>query len=93
MSEQNVVIVRSEKSVGVAYALLIFLGQLGIHRFYLNSVGTGIVQLLLGIVGWATVAIAIGFVPLAVLWVWLIIDLFTTAGMVRSANAGLHAQS
>ena len=90
MVEEKVIIVKSEKSMGLAYVLLIFLGQLGIHRFYLGRVGTGIVQLLLGVVGFATVAFAIGFIPLTVLWIWLIIDLFLTAGMVRASNAQLY---
>jgi len=91
MAEQQVIIVKQEKSIGLAYVLLIFLGQLGIHRFYLGRVGTGVAQLLLGVVGWATFWLVIGFVPLAVLWIWVFIDLFLTAGMVRAANAELHA--
>ena len=87
MSDQQTVIVKKEKSMGIAYALLIFLGQLGLHRFYLNRVGTGIVQLLLGVIGWATTWIVIGFIPLGILALWLLIDLFLTAGMVRSENA------
>jgi TM2 domain-containing membrane protein YozV len=87
MSDQQVVVVKKEKSMGIAYALLIFLGQLGLHRFYLNRVGTGILQFLLGAIGWATVWILIGYIPLAILGIWLLIDLFITAGMVRSENA------
>jgi len=90
MAESQVIIVKKEKSMGLAYVLLIFLGQFGIHRFYLGKVGTGVAQLLLGLVGWATVWIVIGFVPLAILWIWVFIDLFLTAGMVRTANAELN---
>jgi len=35
-TEKQVPVVRVDKSVGLAYLLLIFLGQLGAHRFYLN---------------------------------------------------------
>lgn len=80
---------RTEKSMGVAYALLIFPGTLGLHRFYLDKIGTGVTQLLLGIVGWATIWILIGFIPLAILWVWVVIDLFLTAGMVKEFNENL----
>jgi TM2 domain-containing membrane protein YozV len=63
MTEKQAVIVSHEKSTALAYVLLIFLGQLGIHRFYLGRVGTGLAQLLLGVVGWATAWIVIGLCP------------------------------
>jgi TM2 domain-containing membrane protein YozV len=88
--EQQVLIVKQEKSMGLSYILLIFLGQLGIHRFYLGRIGTGVTQLLLCLLGWATAWIFIGFIPLGILWTWLFIDLFLTAGMVRASNAELR---
>lgn len=86
MAEKQVIIVRQEKSMAAAYVLLIFLGNFGIHRFYVGKAATGITQLLLGVVGWGTTWLMVGFVPLAVLWVWLFFDLFLTAGLVRRAN-------
>ena len=47
MTEQQTIIVKKEKSMAVAYLLLIFLGSLGIHRFYLGKTGSGIAMLLL----------------------------------------------
>ena len=42
----------SKKKKGTAALLCFFLGNLGIHRFYVGKVGTGIVMLLtLGCVG------------------------------------------
>lgn len=42
----------SDKSKGTAALLCFFLGNLGVHRFYVGKVGTGIVMLLtLGCVG------------------------------------------
>lgn len=84
-------VVTQPKSMGIAYALWFFLGQLGLHRFYLDRVGSGAAQLLLGLVGWATVWFLIGFIPLAILWIWLFVDLFLTASMVREANLRITA--
>lgn len=91
MTEQQVIVVKTEKSAGIAYILLIFLGQLGIHRFYLGKTGSAIAQLLLGIIGWATVWIVIGFVPLGILWIWMAVDLFLVPGMVREANSQIQS--
>jgi TM2 domain-containing membrane protein YozV len=58
------------KSIGIAYVLWFFLGLLGIHRFYLNRVGTGILWLLTG----------------GLLGIGWLVDLFLIPGMVRRAN-------
>ncbi len=59
------------RSIAVAYILWFFpLGLLGIHRFYCNRIGTGILWLLTG-----------GLCGIG----WLI-DLFLVPGLVRSAN-------
>lgn len=43
---------RSQKSKTTALILCIFLGGLGIHRFYVGKIGTGILMLLtLGLLG------------------------------------------
>src|SRR5699024_12611722 len=70
-----------QRSIALAYVLWFFLGQIGIHRFYTGRVGTGIMQLLLGIIGWATTWLLIGYIPLGILWSWLFIDIFLIPGM------------
>ncbi|MCD8300063.1 MAG: NINE protein [Clostridiales bacterium] len=45
MDYSNVVL-KSEKKWGVTLALCIFLGYLGIHRFYAGKIGTGILWLI-----------------------------------------------
>lgn len=71
-----------KKSTGVAYLLWFFLGGLGGHRFYLGKTGSAVVQLLLSIVGWATVAVVFGLVLLIPLGIWLIVDAFLIPGMI-----------
>jgi TM2 domain-containing membrane protein YozV len=74
----------AERNVLLAYILWFFLGNLGVHRFYTGRAGTGVVQILLSVVGWATVWVLIGWVFLAVLWLWLIVDIFLIPGMCRT---------
>ncbi len=71
----------ASKSMVIAYVLWFFLGQLGIHRFYLGKIGTAIAQLALGLLGWATALLGIGFFFLVPLWIWLIVDIFLIPGM------------
>lgn len=84
--------VMSPKSVGLAYVLLIFLGGLGIHKFYLDKVGMGVTYLSLTFVGGLLTLIWTGWLLLFAVWVMLIIDLFTLPGNVRTFNARQHAQ-
>ena len=64
----------SPKSKTAAALLAFFLGQLGIHRFYVGKVGTGIVMLLLTIIGYATIAFVVGFFVLAAVGIWILVD-------------------
>lgn len=59
----------TQKSKLAAGLLGIFLGTMGIHRFYLGYTGIGITQLLLGLGGWFTCGITT-----LIAWVWGIID-------------------
>ncbi|MCL6489884.1 MAG: TM2 domain-containing protein [Alicyclobacillus mali] len=85
MSKTITTTVQTQKSLWLAYVLWFFLGSLGIHRFYLGRIKTGIAQLVLGIVGWATVAFIVGFIILPILGIWLLVDAFLIPGMVRKA--------
>lgn len=77
------------KSAVIAYVLWFFLGQLGIHKFYLAQPIQGIFYLLLGLTGWATVGILIGWIFLIPLWILLFIDLFVIPVRVAVLNARL----
>jgi len=54
----------SRKSRLVAAVLCLFLGYLGIHRFYVGKVGTGILWLLTG--GIAGIGIIVDFIMILV---------------------------
>ncbi len=82
----NNVVVANQKSTLVAYLLWFFLGQLGIHKFYLNKTFMGLTYLGLGVLGWATTLFFVGWFFLAVLWIMLIIDIFTIPGSVAKIN-------
>ena len=64
----------SPKSKLTAGLLAGLLGEVGAHRFYIGKTGTAVVMLVLTIIGYATIWLIIGFIPLAVVWVWNLID-------------------
>lgn len=66
------------KSTPLTYVLDIFLGTLGIHRFYLGSKGSGLAMLLITV-------LTAGF-GLIVTLPWTIVDLFLIPGMLERAN-------
>ncbi len=65
----------SRKSRLAAALLCFFLGELGIHRFYLGKVGTGIAILALTVIGSATAWLIIGIPVLVVAGLWVLVDL------------------
>lgn len=60
----------------VAALLALFLGPLGIHRFYLNEQDAGKKYLIWFIVGIVLCPILIGFIPLVVLSIVAFVDCF-----------------
>lgn len=83
---------RKGKSMLLGYILLIFLGSLGIHRFYLDKTGSAVAILILTILGWLTAVLLVGFIFLAIVGVWLLVDLFLIPGMVESQNSRLEQE-
>ncbi|KAE8764127.1 TM2 domain-containing protein [Georgenia thermotolerans] len=63
------------KSRLLTAVLASFFGHLGVHNFYLGYTGTAVAQLVLGIVGWLTSFIIVGFFILVPLWIWVIVEL------------------
>lgn len=85
----NSEVANHKKGTGMAYLLWFFLGVFGIHRFYLNRKGSAIALLALFVTGWITSVILIGFLFLFIGGIWLFVDLFLVAGMVRVENERL----
>jgi len=73
-------ITNEKPSTGVAYLLLIFLGFLGAHRFYLGRVGSGVAMLL----------ISLTIIGLIVTGIWAIIDLFLIPSIIREKVEGIR---
>lgn len=78
------------KSPAVAYLLLIFMGFIGAHRFYLGRTASAVTMLVLTVLGIATAVIAIGFIPLAIVGIWTIVDIFLVPGMLRGDKERLR---
>jgi TM2 domain-containing membrane protein YozV len=72
------------KSTPITYVLDIFLGTLGIHRFYLGEQGTGLAMLLITVLS--------AGVGLIVTIPWAIVDLFLIPGMMERANAKIRRE-
>ncbi|QCR20256.1 TM2 domain-containing protein [Agrococcus sp. SGAir0287] len=86
-AQPQVVIVAPLKEAGIAYVLAIFLGTLGIHRFYLGRVGSAIGMLALTLLsGPLMIAFGLGLVAWLGVAIWWVVDLFLIPGMVREEN-------
>jgi TM2 domain-containing membrane protein YozV len=76
--------VQAPASVGVAYVLWFFFGTLGVHKFYMGSVGSGLFYLVVGGIGWATIGAGIGAIPLGLVSLLCFIDMFTIPSQIKA---------
>lgn len=60
----------------IALLCCIFLGRFGIHRFYLGKILSGIVMLVICLLGYGTFIFLIGIPLIKICKVWAIIDFF-----------------
>jgi len=78
-----------KKSLIVAYLLWFFLGAFGLHRMYAGRVLSGLFMLFLTLVGTVTAVLLIGWIPLAIVGVWWVIDALLTYVIVENHNDAL----
>ena len=62
-----------------AYLLCIFLGSLGLHRFYMRRKGSGLAMLLITV-------LSAGILGLLICLPWAIVDLFLIPGIIRQED-------
>jgi len=67
------------KSKVLAIVLALFLGSLGIHRFYLGHNNTAIAMLCLWIAGLATMCLSVGYILLIAASIWALVDVVMIA--------------
>jgi TM2 domain-containing membrane protein YozV len=65
----------SPKSRLMTALLAFFVGEFGLHRLYLGKYGTGSAMLVLMLLGFATMALYVGFFLFLVVAAWAIVDL------------------
>ena len=102
----NIELDRRRKSTGVTFALWFFLSWLGLHKFYLDRITTGVVYV---VAPWVLILVfVVGFVmaesnpeaggataglsllALLVYGVWWVVDLFTIPRQVNAYNENLE---
>ena len=81
-----------KKSAGIAYLLWFFLGWLGVHRFYLGRLFSGVLMLLLSAVSTVLTIVVIGHFGLFLVGVWWLVDALLIPGMTRAYNERLIAR-
>ncbi|SAL87375.1 TM2 domain protein [Caballeronia arvi] len=89
VSRQMMMYDAQKKSLVVAFLLWFFLGYLGAHRFYAGKTLSGILQLVMSLIGAALTFAGVGFVLLGVVGIWLFVDIFLLPGLIRNHNVAL----
>jgi TM2 domain-containing membrane protein YozV len=77
----------SMKSAGLAAVLSFFISGLG--QIYNGQILKGLVIIVVQIINGALTTILIGWIPLAIVWVWAIIDAYREAERIN-ARRGLR---
>ena len=86
MSKTKYALQAEGKNTVIAYVLWWFLGAIGVHRMYLGRTGSGVAMLSLFIIGIVTAVLAVGYIFLAIVGIWWLVDGFLTYSMVKEEN-------
>ncbi|QTX05646.1 NINE protein [Agromyces archimandritae] len=81
------------KSTGAAIALCLLLGAFGADRFYLRHPGQGVTIIILWWVGWALTPVMVGWVPVIIAAIWMLVNLFTIPDDVNRLNTVIAAEA
>lgn len=78
----------SDKSRFRALVLAVLFGwTIGAHRFYAGRKTSGVLMLALSVIGWVTVLLGAGWILLAPVFIWVIIDfLFIISGAFKDGE-------
>lgn len=64
----------SPKSRLVALLLGIFLGQFGVHNFYLGKIAIGVIQAVLTVLGYCLAFIGVGAIMISAAGIWALVE-------------------
>jgi len=82
----------NKKSALLAYVIWFFLPACGVHRMYLGKMTSGLVMLVLHGVSWLLALVLIGYIGLAFVYLWWLIDALLIPGQTRDYNNRLVDQ-
>ncbi len=75
------------KSNVTAYLLLIFLGWLGLHRFYVGTIKSASAMLSLFVLSLVFVLLGMGVMGFVILFFWWALDIFFLHGIIEKMNS------
>ena len=75
--QPQIVIVRSEKSPGLAAVLSFFIAGLG--QIYNGQIGKGVAFMICYAISWLLMFVLIGSITTPILWIWGMVDAYKVA--------------
>ena len=79
----------NKRSALLSYALWLFGGWFGLHRFYNGRPGSAFLLIALHIIGFVLTVVFIGYAILGIVWLWILIDALLIPAWVRGYNTRL----